>query len=126
MMLDLRNTNALMFRNSKTGVLTLPTSALGTQGRNGDYRVGVYDQATGKIQPTLVKVGLNNTYLGAILLHAMLGLPFVIISVLAALQGFDAVFVQSGIHAGEPFPDDFAPQYGLGDWSPVAVVDSLR
>lgn len=37
----------------------------------------------------LVKVGLNNTYLGAILLHAMLGLPFVVISVLSALQGFD-------------------------------------
>ena len=44
----------------------------------------------------------------------------------AAQQGFDAVFVQGGIHAGEPFPDDFAPQYGLGRWSPVAVVDSLR
>jgi len=44
----------------------------------------------------------------------------------AALQGFDAVFVQGGIHAGEPFPADFAPQYGLGDWAPVAVVDSLR
>jgi HAD superfamily hydrolase (TIGR01459 family) len=44
----------------------------------------------------------------------------------AAKQGFGAVFVQGGIHAGEPFPDDFAPQYGLGDWSPVAVVDSLR
>jgi putative spermidine/putrescine transport system permease protein len=37
----------------------------------------------------LVRVGLNNTYWGAILLHAMLGLPFVIISVLSALQGFD-------------------------------------
>lgn len=46
--------------SSKTGVLTLPASALGTQGRNGDYRVGVYDPATGKIQPTPVKVGLNN------------------------------------------------------------------
>lgn len=44
----------------------------------------------------------------------------------AAKQGFGAVFVQGGIHAGEPFPDDFAPQYSLGDWSPVAVVDSLR
>jgi HAD superfamily hydrolase (TIGR01459 family) len=44
----------------------------------------------------------------------------------AASQGFDAVFVQSGIHAGEPFPAGFASQYGLGDWSPVAVVDSLR
>ena len=44
----------------------------------------------------------------------------------AATQGFDAVFVQGGIHAAEPFPADFASQYGLGDWSPVAVVDSLR
>jgi HAD superfamily hydrolase (TIGR01459 family) len=44
----------------------------------------------------------------------------------AAKRGFDAVFVQSGIHAGEPFPAAFASQYGLGDWSPVAVVDSLR
>jgi len=44
----------------------------------------------------------------------------------AAKQGFDAVFVQGGIHAGEPFPAGFASQYGLGDWSPVAVVDSLR
>jgi len=43
----------------------------------------------------------------------------------AAKQGFDAVFVQGGIHVGEPFPAGFATQYGLGDWSPVAVVDSL-
>lgn len=44
----------------------------------------------------------------------------------AAKQGFDAVFVQGGIHAGEPFPAGFATQYGLGNWSPVAIVDSLR
>ncbi len=43
----------------------------------------------------------------------------------AARQGIDCIFVTSGIHAGEPFPADFAPQYGLGDWAPVAVVDSL-
>jgi HAD superfamily hydrolase (TIGR01459 family) len=43
----------------------------------------------------------------------------------AARMGFAAVFVQGGIHAGEPFPAGFASQYGLGDWSPVAVVDSL-
>jgi len=43
----------------------------------------------------------------------------------AARMGFDAVFVSGGIHAGEPFPDDFAKQYGLGDWRPVAVVDGL-
>ena len=44
----------------------------------------------------------------------------------AAKMGFDAVFVAGGIHAGEPFPPDFGPENGLGDWEPVAVVDSLR
>jgi HAD superfamily hydrolase (TIGR01459 family) len=43
----------------------------------------------------------------------------------AARQGFDAVFVSGGIHAGEPFPAGFAHHYGLGDWAPVAVVDGL-
>jgi HAD superfamily hydrolase (TIGR01459 family) len=43
----------------------------------------------------------------------------------AARHGIDCVFVTGGIHAGEPFPAAFAPQYGLGNWSPVAVVDSL-
>ena len=43
----------------------------------------------------------------------------------AARQGLDCIFVTGGIHAGEPFPASFASQYGLGDWAPVAVVDSL-
>lgn len=43
----------------------------------------------------------------------------------AARFGLDCVYVASGIHAGEPFPDDFAEQHGLGDWRPVAVVDGL-
>jgi HAD superfamily hydrolase (TIGR01459 family) len=43
----------------------------------------------------------------------------------AARMGFDTVFVSGGIHAGEPFPEDFAAQNGLGDWQPVAVVDGL-
>lgn len=43
----------------------------------------------------------------------------------AARQGFDTVFVTGGIHAGEPFPEDFAAQNGLGDWKPVAVVEGL-
>jgi HAD superfamily hydrolase (TIGR01459 family) len=43
----------------------------------------------------------------------------------AARMGFDTVFVTGGIHAGEPFPEDFTVQYGLGDWRPVAVVDGL-
>lgn len=44
----------------------------------------------------------------------------------AARQGFDFVFVQGGIHAGEPLPEDFASLNGLGDWRPVAVVEGLR
>ena len=43
----------------------------------------------------------------------------------AARQGFDTVFVSGGINRGEPFPEDFAAQYGLGGWQPVAVVDGL-
>jgi HAD superfamily hydrolase (TIGR01459 family) len=43
----------------------------------------------------------------------------------AARLGFDTVFVSGGIHAGEPFPEGFAAQYGLGEWQPVAVVDGL-
>lgn len=43
----------------------------------------------------------------------------------AAEMGFDAVFIQGGIHAGEPFPEDFAERNGLGEWQPVAVVQSL-
>ena len=43
----------------------------------------------------------------------------------AARMGFDAVFVTGGINEGEPFPPDFAAKYGLGEWQPVAVVDSV-
>lgn len=43
----------------------------------------------------------------------------------AARMGFDAVFVTGGIHAGEPFPDGFAREHGLGDWAPIAVVNGL-
>jgi HAD superfamily hydrolase (TIGR01459 family) len=43
----------------------------------------------------------------------------------AARMGFAAVFVSGGINAGEPYPENFAAENGLGDWRPVAVVDSL-
>lgn len=46
--------------NTAKNVLTLPASALGTAGRNGNYRVAVYDPASGKITPAQVKIGLNN------------------------------------------------------------------
>lgn len=46
--------------SAKSGVLILPASALGTQEKNGGYRVTVYDQASGKTHSEQVKVGLNN------------------------------------------------------------------
>lgn len=44
----------------------------------------------------------------------------------AARQGFDCVFVQGGIHAGEPFPADFGSKEGHPGWRPVAIVEGLR
>jgi macrolide-specific efflux system membrane fusion protein len=41
-------------------VLTLPASVLGSAGRNGEYRVLVYDEASGKTHPAEVEIGLNN------------------------------------------------------------------
>jgi HAD superfamily hydrolase (TIGR01459 family) len=43
----------------------------------------------------------------------------------AVRMGFDFVFVAGGIHAGEPFPEDFATDEGLIG-RPVAVVDGLH
>ena len=43
----------------------------------------------------------------------------------AARAGIDAVFVRGGISAGVPFPADFGAVHGLGEWEPVAIVDSL-
>lgn len=43
----------------------------------------------------------------------------------AARMGFDTVFVAGGIHRGEPFPPGFGDENGLGDWSPVAIVEGL-
>jgi HAD superfamily hydrolase (TIGR01459 family) len=43
----------------------------------------------------------------------------------AARYGIDAIYVSHGIHAGEPVPDDFASQYGLGAWHPIMTVEGL-
>jgi HAD superfamily hydrolase (TIGR01459 family) len=43
----------------------------------------------------------------------------------AARMGMDAIFIAGGIHAGEPFPEDFAATHGLADWAPIAIVDGL-
>lgn len=44
----------------------------------------------------------------------------------AARMGIDCVYVAGGIHRGEPFPEAFAAEHALGDWRPLAVVDSLQ
>lgn len=43
----------------------------------------------------------------------------------AARMGYDCVFVEGGIDAGKPFPRDFARTHGLGDWQPIAIVQSI-
>ena len=43
----------------------------------------------------------------------------------AARQGLDAVYVASGIHAGEPFPSDFGVRHGVGGWAPIAAVATI-
>ncbi len=43
----------------------------------------------------------------------------------AALRGFDTVFVTGGIHAGQPFPEDFGERSGLPGWQPIGVVEGL-
>lgn len=43
----------------------------------------------------------------------------------AARFGIDAVFVSGGIHAGEPWPQDWAERHGIGGWHPIAVIEGL-
>jgi len=46
------------------------------------------------------KIGLNDTYLGIIIAHTILGMPFVLITVNATLQGFDYSLVNAGTSLG--------------------------
>jgi putative spermidine/putrescine transport system permease protein len=48
----------------------------------------------------LAEVGLTNTYTGVIVMHTMLGLPFVVISVSAALEAFDDNLWRAAIGLG--------------------------
>ena len=43
----------------------------------------------------------------------------------AARMGFSAIFVSGGIHAGEPFPENFGARKGMNGWEPIAVIDGL-
>ncbi len=43
----------------------------------------------------------------------------------AARFGIAAIFISHGIHAGAPFPPDFAARHGLGDWRPLGSFRDL-
>ena len=55
----------------------------------------------------LANVGLVKTYTGVILTHAMLGIPFVIITVTAALANFDRRLIQAAQNLGAPWYTTF-------------------
>ena len=46
------------------------------------------------------RIGLNDTYIGIILAHTILGMPFVLITVSATLQGFDYSLIRAGANLG--------------------------
>lgn len=46
------------------------------------------------------RFGLNDTYIGLILAHAILGMPFVLITVSATLQSFDTNLIRAGSSLG--------------------------
>jgi putative spermidine/putrescine transport system permease protein len=46
------------------------------------------------------KIGLSDTYLGLILVHAALGAPFVVTTVMATLQGFNQNLVRASLGLG--------------------------
>ena len=43
----------------------------------------------------------------------------------AARNGMAAIFISHGIHAGAPFPPDFAARHRLGDWRPLGTFSDL-
>ncbi len=48
-------------------------------------------------------VGLTNSFAGLILAHTVLALPLVVVTVLAALQGFDRALLRAASSLGAPF-----------------------
>lgn len=49
-----------------------------------------------------VQIGLADTYLGLVLVHAALGAPFVLTTVIATLQGFNHNLVRASLGLGAP------------------------
>jgi len=48
-------------------------------------------------------VGLTSTFAGLILAHTVLALPYVVVTVLASLQGFDRTLLRAATSLGAPF-----------------------
>ena len=63
------------------------------------------DHAEPALREAIVaRLGLADTYLGLIVVHAALGAPFVLTTVLATLQGFNHNLVRASLSLGEtPF-----------------------
>lgn len=55
----------------------------------------------------LVKIGLVKTYTGIVLMHAILGIPFVVITVTATLTGFDRNLIRAAESLGAPWHTTF-------------------
>ena len=55
----------------------------------------------------LTDIGLSKTYAGIILTHAILGIPFVIITVTATLSGFDRNLIRAAESLGAPLTTTF-------------------
>ena len=55
----------------------------------------------------LATIGLVKTYTGVILTHAILGIPFVVITVTATLAGFDRTLIRAAESLGAPWHTTF-------------------
>jgi len=77
------------------------------------------------------RLGLNDTYVGLILAHAILGMPFVLITVSATLQSFDTNLIRAGTSLGaspfQVFPHIIMPNIspGIASGAMFAFATSL-
>ena len=55
----------------------------------------------------LAEIGLVKTYTGIIIIHAIMGIPFVIITVTATLSGFDKNLIRASQSLGASWPTTF-------------------
>ena len=68
-------------------------------------------------------LGLGNSYLSLILVHAVLGVPFVVITVTATLQGFDVNLVRAAASRAKPIASSSCGPRSTG--APASARSSL-